>query len=270
MLGGALAHQDSSGGGGVIRPGRAAVDERRPWRGTQRVQRLRHRAGAFPADMVQPDRLNAAPAYAQREATPSRSPAAGRCSPRPMAATAASRSASRRGCMRAQLAAGERRRGRARSRAPLLAAGDAGVGGRCGDRTLVAGDALGFVDEDGSAGTAWRRRGSGRPAVRSAGLTRGDAGHRARWRSGGQRAAAKLTASRRRRAAAACRHDRRQRPPHPGQRPAALHRLARRPAAELPAAVDGAVELAPARVPADRSRGRMPVPVLRRALRPRR
>lgn len=62
-------------------------------------------------------------------------------------------------------------------------------------------------------------------------------------------------------------HDHRsQRPPHPGQRRSALHRDPRRSAAELPAAVDGAVELASARVPADRGRARMPVPVLRRAL----
>ena len=44
--------------------------------------------------------------------------------------------------------------------------------------------------------------------------------------------------------------------PHPGQRREALRRAPRRPAAELPAAVDGAVELASARVPADRGRRR--------------
>ena len=56
--------------------------------------------------------------------------------------------------------------------------------------------------------------------------------------------------------AAHARHDRSQRPSHPGQRREALQRDARRPAAELPAAVDGVVELASARVPADRGRAR--------------
>src|SRR3546814_2284461 len=52
------------------------------------------------------------------------------------------------------------------------------------------------------------------------------------------------------------------------QRPAALRGPSQRPAAELPAAVDGAVELASARVHGDRERGRrVRLPVLRRALR---
>ena len=70
VLGGALSHQDSSGGGGVIRPGELQ------WMSAGHgVEHSEFNASAsepvhFLQIWLQPDRLNAAPAYAQREATP--------------------------------------------------------------------------------------------------------------------------------------------------------------------------------------------------------
>ncbi|MGH8078463.1 MAG: pirin family protein, partial [Lysobacter sp.] len=74
VLSGALSHQDSSGGGGVIRPGELQ------WMSAGHgVEHSEFNASdAEPVHFLQiwlqPDRLNAAPAYAQREATPSRIP----------------------------------------------------------------------------------------------------------------------------------------------------------------------------------------------------
>src|SRR5690606_25551325 len=65
------------------------------------------------------------------------------------------------------------------------------------------------------------------------------------------------------------RHVRSSRPIRAGQCPPDLRGPPQRPAAELSAAVDGGVELAPARIPADRGRRRRDrLPLLQRPLRP--
>ena len=70
VLGGALSHRDSSGGGGVIRPGELQ------WMSAGHgVEHSEFNASDtepvhFLQIWLQPDRLNAAPAYAQRDATP--------------------------------------------------------------------------------------------------------------------------------------------------------------------------------------------------------
>ncbi|MHB8912458.1 MAG: pirin family protein [Lysobacter sp.] len=70
VLGGALSHQDSSGGGGVITPGELQ------WMSAGHgVEHSEFNASDsepvhFLQIWLQPDRLNAVPAYAQREATP--------------------------------------------------------------------------------------------------------------------------------------------------------------------------------------------------------
>ena len=149
VLGGALAHQDSSGGGGVIRPGELQ------WMSAGHgVEHSEFNASDtepvhFLQIWLQPDRLNAAPAYAQREATPSRIP--GRwtllASPDGRDGSLAIRQQAR--VYRVQLAAGETvvdALDPARRYWLHVAQGSVVAG----DRTLVAGDALGFVDEDGT------------------------------------------------------------------------------------------------------------------------
>ena len=70
VLEGALAHKDSSGGGGVIRPGELQ------WMGAGHgVEHSEFNASQaepvhFLQIWLQPDRVNAAPGYAQREAAP--------------------------------------------------------------------------------------------------------------------------------------------------------------------------------------------------------
>ena len=70
VLGGALSHQDSSGGGGMIRPGELQ------WMSAGHgVEHSEFNASDtepvhFLQIWLQPDRLNAAPAYAKRDATP--------------------------------------------------------------------------------------------------------------------------------------------------------------------------------------------------------
>ncbi len=70
VLEGALAHKDSSGGGGVIRPGELQ------WMGAGHgVEHSEFNASDsepvhFLQIWLQPDRVNAAPAYAQRDASP--------------------------------------------------------------------------------------------------------------------------------------------------------------------------------------------------------
>ena len=70
VLDGALAHKDSSGGGGVIRPGELQ------WMGAGHgVEHSEFNASDsepvhFLQIWLQPDRVNAAPAYAQRETSP--------------------------------------------------------------------------------------------------------------------------------------------------------------------------------------------------------
>src|SRR5688572_29810364 len=74
VLSGALSHKDSSGGGGVIMPGELQ------WMSAGHgVEHSEFNASAtepvhFLQIWLQPDRLNAEPAYAQRAATPSRIP----------------------------------------------------------------------------------------------------------------------------------------------------------------------------------------------------
>ena len=148
VLSGALSHQDSSGGGGVITPGQLQ------WMSAGHgVEHSEFNASDtqpvhFLQIWLQPDRLNAAPAYAQREATPSRIP--GRwtllASPDGSDGSLAIRQQAR--VYGVQLAAGEavedtldpaRRYWLQVARGSVVA----------GERTLVAGDALGFVDEMG-------------------------------------------------------------------------------------------------------------------------
>ena len=148
VLSGALSHQDSSGGGGVITSGQLQ------WMSAGHgVEHSEFNASDtqpvhFLQIWLQPDRLNAAPAYAQREATPSRIP--GRwtllASPDGSDGSLAIRQQAR--MYGVQLAAGEavedaldpaRRYWLQVARGSVVA----------GERTLVAGDALGFVDEMG-------------------------------------------------------------------------------------------------------------------------
>ena len=148
VLSGALSHQDSSGGGGVITPGQLQ------WMSAGHgVEHSEFNASDtqpvhFLQIWLQPDRLNAAPAYAQREATPSRIP--GRwtllASPDGSDGSLAIRQQAR--VYGVQLSAGEavedaldpaRRYWLQVARGSVVA----------GEHTLVAGDALGFVDEMG-------------------------------------------------------------------------------------------------------------------------
>ena len=148
VLSGALSHQDSSGGGGVITPGQLQ------WMSAGHgVEHSEFNASDtqpvhFLQIWLQPDQLNAAPAYAQREATPSRIP--GRwtllASPDGSDGSLAIRQQAR--VYGVQLAVGEavedaldpaRRYWLQVARGSVVA----------GERTLVAGDALGFVDEMG-------------------------------------------------------------------------------------------------------------------------
>lgn len=148
VLDGALSHRDSSGGGGVIGPGELQ------WMGAGHgVEHSEFNASAtgpvhFLQIWLQPDRLNAAPAYAQREAT-GRS-LSGRwvllASPDGADGSLAIRQQAR--VLGARLAAGET------VELPLdparrywlhVALGAVSAG----ERELAAGDALGLVDEDG-------------------------------------------------------------------------------------------------------------------------
>lgn len=148
VLSGALSHQDSSGGGGVITPGQLQ------WMSAGHgVEHSEFNASDtepvhFLQIWLQPDRLNAAPAYAQREATPSRIP--GRwtllASPDGSDGSLAIRQQAR--VYGVQLAAGESVEDTldpARRYWLHVALGSV----LAGDRSLVAGDALGFVDEMG-------------------------------------------------------------------------------------------------------------------------
>ena len=148
VLSGALSHQDSSGCGGVITPGQLQ------WMSAGHgVEHSEFNASDtqpvhFLQIWLQPDRLNAAPAYAQREATSSRIP--GRwtllASPDGSDGSLAIRQQAR--VYGVQLAAGESVEDTldpARRYWLHVALGSV----LAGDRSLVAGDALGFVDEMG-------------------------------------------------------------------------------------------------------------------------
>jgi redox-sensitive bicupin YhaK (pirin superfamily) len=149
VLSGALSHQDSSGGGGVITPGELQ------WMSAGHgVEHSEFNASAtepvhFLQVWLQPDRLNAEPAYAQRAATPSRIP--GRwtllASPDGRDGSLAIRQQAK--VYGVQLAAGETVEDTLdRSRRYWLHVASGSV--LAGERTLAAGDALGFVDEGGS------------------------------------------------------------------------------------------------------------------------
>lgn len=149
VLSGTLSHQDSSGGGGAIKPGELQ------WMSAGHgVEHSEFNASDiepvhFLQIWLQPDRLNAAPAYAQREATPSRIP--GRwtllASPGGSDGSLAIRQQAR--VYGVQLAAGESVQDTldpARRYWLHVARGSVVMG----ERTLTAGDALGFVDEPGT------------------------------------------------------------------------------------------------------------------------
>jgi len=149
VLAGALSHQDSSGGGGVIKPGELQ------WMSAGHgVQHSEFNASDiepvhFLQIWLQPDRLNAVPAYAQREATPS--PIPGRwtllASPDGSDGSLAIRQQAR--VYGVQLAPGESVQDTldpARRYWLHVALGSVVAA----ERTLAAGDALGFVDEAGT------------------------------------------------------------------------------------------------------------------------
>lgn len=149
VLSGALSHQDSSGGGGVIRPGELQ------WMSAGHgVEHSEFNASDtepvhFLQIWLQPDRLNATPAYAQRDVTPS--PIRGRwtllASPDGSDGSVAIRQQAR--VYGVQLPAGESVAfplDPARRYWLHVALGSV----IAGERMLVAGDALGFVDEDGT------------------------------------------------------------------------------------------------------------------------
>lgn len=146
VLAGSLSHRDSSGGGGVIHPGELQ------WMGAGHgVEHSEFNASAtepvhFLQIWLQPDRLNAAPAYAQREATPAAD--AGRwtllASPDGAGGSLAIRQQARVHGVR--LAAGDsvdHHLDPARRYWLHVALGSVAADGR----VLAAGDALGFVDE---------------------------------------------------------------------------------------------------------------------------
>ncbi|QDH69087.1 pirin family protein [Marilutibacter alkalisoli] len=149
VLEGALAHKDSTGGGGVIRPGELQ------WMGAGHGVEHSEFNGSdtepvhFLQIWIQPDRVNAEPGYAQREVAP---PVAGGgwtllASPDGIDGSLSMRQDAR--VLEARLGAGES------AGYPLdpgrrywlhLARGSARVGGR----ELRAGDALGYSEESGS------------------------------------------------------------------------------------------------------------------------
>ncbi|KAB8196177.1 hypothetical protein FKV24_004800 [Lysobacter maris] len=149
VLEGALAHKDSSGGGGVIRPGELQ------WMGAGHgVEHSEFNASKtepvhFLQIWLQPDRVNAAPGYAQREAAAA-VPGGGwtlLASPDGAEGSVAMRQDAR--VLEARLDDGE---GAEYALDPArrywlhLARG----GARVGARELRAGDALGFSDETGA------------------------------------------------------------------------------------------------------------------------
>ncbi len=152
VLSGALSHQDSSGGGGVA-AGVIGPGELQWMSAGHGVEHSEFNASAsepvhFLQIWLQPDRLNAAPAYAQRAATPA--PVRGRwtllASPDGGDGSLAIRQQAR--LYGAQLAAGEAAElllDPARRYWLHVALGSVVAG----ERTLRAGDALGFVAEAG-------------------------------------------------------------------------------------------------------------------------
>ena len=147
VLAGALSHQDSSGGGGVIRPGELQ------WMSAGHgVEHSEFNASDtepvhFLQIWLQPDRLNAEPAYAQREAPSAADGWTLLASPDGRDGSLAIRQQARVYGLR--LAAGEaveRPLDPARRYWLHVALGSVVAG----ERTLAAGDALGFVDEAGT------------------------------------------------------------------------------------------------------------------------
>ena len=146
VLAGALAHEDSTGGGGVIRPGELQ------WMSAGHgVRHSEFNASKddpvhFLQIWLQPDRVNAAPAYAQRDAVE----AVGwqlLASPDGADGSLAIRQDAR--VFNARLAAGEAAgRELLPSRRYWLHVAQGAV--EANGRVLVAGDALGYVEEGGS------------------------------------------------------------------------------------------------------------------------
>lgn len=147
VLEGSLAHRDSGGGGGVIGPGEVQ------WMSAGHgVQHSEFNASQtepvhFLQVWIQPDRVNAVPAYAQRSADPVRAPGEWELllSPDGEAGSIAIRQQAR--LYRLGLAAGgaaSRRLDPARRYWLQVLRGEVGFDGR----VLRAGDALGLVDEN--------------------------------------------------------------------------------------------------------------------------
>lgn len=148
VLGGALSHQDSSGGGGVI-----SVGELQWMSAGHGVEHSEFNASDtqpvhFLQIWLQPDRLNAAPAYAQRAAPPSRIPGGWTLLASPDGRDGSLAIRQQAQVYGVQLAAGEsveHALDPARRYWLHVALGSV----LAGERPLAAGDALGFVDEGG-------------------------------------------------------------------------------------------------------------------------
>lgn len=149
VLSGALSHQDSSGGGGVIGPGELQ------WMSAGHgVEHSEFNASAsepvhFLQIWLQPDRLNAAPAYAQRAATPAAADGQWSllASPDARDGSLAIRQDAR--LYGVRLAAGERvGQTLDPDRRYWLQVAQGAI--TANERTLQAGDALGYSDEAGA------------------------------------------------------------------------------------------------------------------------
>jgi redox-sensitive bicupin YhaK (pirin superfamily) len=147
VLEGSLAHRDSSGGGGVIGPGEVQ------WMSAGHgVQHSEFNASQtepvhFLQVWIQPDRVNAAPAYAQRAAAPARAPGEWELLLSPDGADGSIAIRQQARLYRLELAAGDaasRRLDPARRYWLQVLRGEVGFDGR----VLRAGDALGLVDEN--------------------------------------------------------------------------------------------------------------------------
>ncbi|MGQ4661145.1 pirin family protein [Lysobacter sp. F6437] len=145
VLSGALAHEDSTGGGGVIRPGELQWMSAGHGVRHSEFNASKDEPVHFLQIWLQPDRVNAAPAYAQRDATD----AVGwqlLASPDGAGGSLAIRQDAR--VFNARLASGEvaeRELQPSRRYWLHVAQGAVEVNGRA----LVAGDALGYVEEGG-------------------------------------------------------------------------------------------------------------------------
>lgn len=148
VLDGALAHRDSSGGGGVI--GRGELQWMSAGHGVEHSEFNASQTDPvhFLQIWLQPDRVNAEPAYAQRAATPERDPGAWEllASPGGAEASLAIRQDARlHGVLLPNAATTESMMVAGRRYWLHVAQGEIEANGRA----LASGDALGFVDEAG-------------------------------------------------------------------------------------------------------------------------